>query len=37
MIHLHDWTTPNGHKITIFLEEAGIPTASCLICRARSS
>jgi GSH-dependent disulfide-bond oxidoreductase len=25
MIHLHYWTTPNGHKITIFLEEAGIP------------
>lgn len=24
MIHLHYWTTPNGHKITIFLEEAGI-------------
>jgi GST-like protein len=25
MIHLHCWTTPNGHKITIFLEEAGLP------------
>ena len=25
MIHLHYWTTPNGHKITIFLEEAAIP------------
>ena len=25
MIHLHYWTTPNGHKVTIFLEEAGIP------------
>ena len=25
MIHLYYWTTPNGHKITIFLEEAGIP------------
>lgn len=24
MIHLHYWTTPNGHKITIFLEEAGL-------------
>ena len=24
MIHLHYWTTPNGHKITIFLEEAQI-------------
>ncbi len=21
MIDLHYWTTPNGHKITIFLEE----------------
>ena len=27
MIHLHYWTTPNGHKIAIFLEEAGIPYA----------
>ncbi len=25
MIHLYYWTTPNGHKITIFLEEAGLP------------
>jgi GST-like protein len=24
MIDLHYWTTPNGHKITIFLEEAGL-------------
>jgi len=24
MIDLHYWTTPNGHKITIFLEETGI-------------
>jgi GST-like protein len=24
MIDLHYWTTPNGHKITILLEEAGI-------------
>lgn len=24
MIHLHYWPTPNGHKITIFLEEGGI-------------
>ena len=24
MIDLHYWTTPNGHKITIFLEEAGV-------------
>ncbi len=27
MIDLYYWTTPNGHKITIFLEEAGIPYA----------
>ena len=25
MIDLHYWTTPNGHKITIFLEETGTP------------
>jgi GST-like protein len=25
MIDLYYWTTPNGHKITIFLEEAEIP------------
>ena len=25
MIELHYWPTPNGHKITIFLEEAGLP------------
>lgn len=25
MIDLHYWTTPNGHKITIFLEEVGVP------------
>lgn len=24
MINLHYWPTPNGHKITIFLEEAGL-------------
>ena len=23
MIDLHYWTTPNGHKITMFLEETG--------------
>jgi GST-like protein len=27
MIDLHYWTTPNGHKITLFLEEAGLPYA----------
>lgn len=26
MIDLYDWTTPNGHKITILLEEPGVPT-----------
>jgi GST-like protein len=25
MLDLHYWTTPNGHKITIFLEEVGLP------------
>lgn len=25
MIELYYWTTPNGHKITVFLEEAGVP------------
>jgi len=25
MIDLYYWTTPNGHKITIFLEEANLP------------
>ena len=25
MIELHYWTTPNGHKIAIFLEEAALP------------
>lgn len=25
MIDLYYWTTPNGHKITLFLEECGIP------------
>jgi GSH-dependent disulfide-bond oxidoreductase len=24
MIDLHYWTTPNGHKVTMFLEEAGV-------------
>ena len=27
MIDLYYWTTPNGHKITIFLEESGLPYA----------
>ena len=25
MIDLYYWTTPNGHKVSIFLEEAGLP------------
>ena len=25
MIDLFYWPTPNGHKITIFLEETGLP------------
>jgi GSH-dependent disulfide-bond oxidoreductase len=25
MLDLHYWTTPNGHKITMFLEETGLP------------
>ena len=25
MIDLHYWPTPNGHKITLFLEETGVP------------
>ena len=27
MIDLHYWPTPNGHKVTLFLEEAGLPYA----------
>jgi GST-like protein len=27
MIDLYYWTTPNGHKITMFLEETGLPYA----------
>ena len=25
MINLYYWTTPNGHKVTLFLEETGLP------------
>lgn len=25
VIDLYYWTTPNGHKVTMFLEEAGLP------------
>ncbi len=31
MIDLYYWTTPNGHKITLFLEEAGLPYRSAPI------
>jgi GST-like protein len=24
MLHLHYWPTPNGKKVTVFLEEAGL-------------
>ena len=27
MIELHYWPTPNGHKITLLLEETGLPYA----------
>ncbi|HSC94468.1 MAG TPA: glutathione S-transferase N-terminal domain-containing protein, partial [Burkholderiales bacterium] len=27
MIDLYYWTTPNGHKVTIFLEETGLQYA----------
>ena len=26
-IDLYYWTTPNGHKVSLFLEEAGLPYA----------
>jgi hypothetical protein len=29
MIDLYYWTTPNGHKITIFLRRLRSPTGSC--------
>ena len=28
MIDVYYWTTPNGHKVTIFLEETGLPIPS---------
>ena len=30
MIDVYYWTTPNGHKVTIFLEETGLPY-NCLL------
>jgi GSH-dependent disulfide-bond oxidoreductase len=29
MIDLHYWTTPNGHKVTLFMEESGLPYRIC--------
>ena len=29
MIDLYYWPTPNGHKITLFLEEAGLDYRLC--------
>ena len=34
MIDLYYWPTPNGHKITMFLEEAGVDYASWLTKRS---
>ena len=31
MIELYYWPTPNGHKITLFLEEAGLDYRVCPI------
>jgi hypothetical protein len=31
MIDLYYWPTPNGHKITMFLQEAGVDCVSRLI------
>ena len=25
MMDLYSWATPNGHKVTLFLEETGLP------------
>jgi GSH-dependent disulfide-bond oxidoreductase len=32
MIDLYYWTTPNGHKITIFLEEVAICAGEDPLC-----
>jgi len=29
MIDLYFWPTPNGKKVTILLEETGLPIGSC--------
>ncbi len=31
MIDLYFWTTPNGYKPLLFLEEAGVPSADGLV------
>ena len=37
MIDLHYWPTPNGHKITMFLEETGTPYTIVRSTSARAS
>jgi hypothetical protein len=37
MIDLHYWTTPNGHKITMFLEETGLPYNIVPVNRSRTT
>ena len=36
-IELHYWPTPNGHKITIALEEMDLPYEVKLVISARAS
>ena len=36
MIDLYYWTTPNGHKITIFIEETGLASRVLLLGDAES-
>lgn len=31
MIDLYTWTTPNGRKVSILLEELGVPYTACPI------
>ena len=37
MIDLYYWPTPNGHEITIFLEEAGLEYKIVAVTSARAS
>ena len=37
MIDLYTWTTPNGRKVSIALEEMGLPYKSHAIDTARTS